>query len=68
MASYAKAFDRLATFVGHDDATRVTTDDVERFKRHRLDVDKVKPKTFKGSDLAALRSVLGWAIENKRLP
>ncbi len=67
VASYAKAFDRLATFVGHDDPTRLTTEDVERFKRHRLDVDKVKPKTFKDSDLAALRSVLGWAIENKLL-
>nr|WP_245239758.1 tyrosine-type recombinase/integrase [Methylobacterium variabile] len=56
----------LGGFLEHDDATRVTTADIVRFKDHRLKT--AKPQTVKASDLPALRGVFGWAAENGHLP
>lgn len=65
--SYKATFERLRAFLRHDDASTVTQSDIVRFKDHRV-AQGVKPKTVSDSDLAAMRSVLGWAVRNLKLP
>ena len=71
--SYRNTMAKFVAFLGHDDARRVTADDVVRFKDHRLkEVNPrtgkpVSPKTVKDSDLAGLKAVFGWAVGNRRL-
>lgn len=57
---------RLVTFLKHDTASRVTTEDVIRFKDYRVQ-SGVSPKTVKDSDLAGLKTVFGWAVTNRRM-
>ncbi len=64
---YRSVFANFRAFLAHDDATRVTAEDVIRFKDARL-AEGISGKTIKDADLAALKSVFGWAVENKRLP
>ncbi|MFC5554822.1 DUF6538 domain-containing protein [Methylobacterium iners] len=70
--SYTNTIKQLAAFLGHDEAQRVTVDDVRRFKDYRLKTPKkngqpLSPTTVKNSDLAALKSVFGWGVANGRL-
>lgn len=71
--TYKRAFTMLADFLHHDDATRVTEDDVQRFKEHRLTRRNFRTgkglslKTVGHGDLAALKSIFRWACENRRL-
>ena len=63
---------QLVAFLGHDEAQRVTVEDVRRFEDHRLAICKpngqlLSPTTVKNSDLAALKSVFGWGVANGRL-
>jgi integrase len=64
--SYRNTIAGLAAFLGHDDASKVTAEDVVRFKAHRL-ANGISPKTVKDSDLAGLKTVFGWAVTNRRL-
>lgn len=64
--SYAATFRKFAAFLETNDAGQVTPDDVIRFKDHRL-ASGIKPRTIKDVDLAALKSVFGWAVDNKKL-
>ncbi|MGX7743148.1 site-specific integrase [Rhodopseudomonas parapalustris] len=64
--SYRNTVAKFVTFLGHDDASRVSKDDVLRFKEHRL-ASGVSAKTVKDSDLAALKTLFGWAVANNRL-
>jgi integrase len=63
----------LVTFLEHDDAERVSADDIIRFKDHRLSainprtMKPVSAKTVKDSDLAGLKTVFEWAVSNRRL-
>ena len=52
-------------FLGHDDAVKVTADDIVKYKDYRLTI--VSPKTVKDSDLVTLKSVFGWAVRNRKL-
>jgi hypothetical protein len=64
--SYRISAAALTAFLGHDDASRVTPDDILRFKDHRL--ASVSAKTVKDSNLAGLKAIFGWAVANRRLP
>lgn len=64
---YRSLLQRFVDFVGHDDALRITPDDVIRWKDARLAAG-LSLKTVKHSDMAVLKSVFGWATENLRLP
>jgi hypothetical protein len=64
--SYGRTMRQFAAFLGHDDAGRVTAEDVIRFKDHRIS-EGLSIKTVRDSDLAALRSVFGWAVANRRM-
>lgn len=72
--SYGNSFRLLSRFLGHDDAQRVTPEDIIRFKDFRLSTPSgktgkpVSPKTLKGSDLTAFKSVFDWAVSNRKLP
>ncbi|PWR24416.1 DUF6538 domain-containing protein [Zavarzinia aquatilis] len=66
-ASHKTSVAHLRGFLGHDDAARVTPDDIIRFKDHRL-AEGVSAKTVKDSDLSGLKAVFAWAANNRRLP
>lgn len=72
--NYGAAVRHLKAFLKHDDAARVTPEDVIAFKDHRLSTPSertgkpVSARTIKDNDLAALRSVFGWAVANRKLP
>lgn len=72
--SYRSTIEKLKGFLGHDDASRVTEEDVIAFKDMRLkEVNPrtnkpISPKTVKDSDLTALKSVFAWAMANRKLP
>jgi integrase len=65
--NYRGTIQRFITFLGHDDAAKVTASDVVRFKDHRL-AEGTSAKTVKDGDLAALKSIFGWGKNNLRLP
>ena len=71
--NYRNTINKFIAFLGHDDAAKVTPNDVVRFKDHRLSTINArtgKPtsaKTVKDGDLAALKAVLGWGKANHHL-
>lgn len=72
--SYRNTINAFAVFLGHDAADRVEPRHVVDFKDHRLASTNprtgqpISPKTVKDSDLAALKTIFGWAATNHRLP
>lgn len=71
--SYRNTMAKLVAFLGHDDARRVTSKDIIRFKDKRLaEINPrtgkpISPKTVKDSDLAGLKAVFGWAVRNMKV-
>ncbi|MDQ0313661.1 integrase [Amorphus orientalis] len=71
--SYSHAVGKFRKHLKHDDAARVTPEDVIAFKDARLkEVNPrtgkvVSPKTVKDSDLAGLKTVFGWGVRNRRI-
>jgi hypothetical protein len=71
--SYANTMANFVGYLGHDDASRVTRNDVVGFKDHRLastnprNGKPISAKTVKDSDLAALKTVFGWAKANGKV-
>ncbi|UZF92952.1 tyrosine-type recombinase/integrase [Bosea sp. NBC_00550] len=72
--SYKNTTSSLVTFLGHDDASRVTPDDIVDFKDYRLSSinprtgKPISAKTVKDSDLSGLKTLFGWAVSNRRMP
>jgi len=64
--SYRNTARKLGQFLKHDDAARISNEDVIRFKDWRI-TNGVSPRTVKGNDIAGLRTVFGWGVSNKRL-
>ncbi|MGE0340174.1 MAG: DUF6538 domain-containing protein [Xanthobacteraceae bacterium] len=71
--SYTNTMDRFVAYLKHDDAVRVTKQDVVSFKDHRLKSinprtnKPISPKTVKDSDLSGLKTIFGWAVVNGKL-
>jgi integrase len=71
--SYRNTMATFVRYLGHDDASRVTRDDVIGFKNHRLATidprsrQPISAKTIKDSDLAGLKTVFGWAQTNGKM-
>lgn len=71
--SYETAVEALVGFLGHDDAGRVSADDVVRFKEHLVTTTNprtekpLSAKTIKDSYLAGVRRVFEWAVDNRKL-
>ncbi|UAK25744.1 site-specific integrase [Sphingomonas nostoxanthinifaciens] len=62
----------LIEFLGHDDAARMTTDDLYRWVDQLLSETtkrgtKRNARTVKGSYLAAVNATLGWAVGRRKL-
>ncbi|XYK82869.1 MAG: tyrosine-type recombinase/integrase [Labrenzia sp.] len=72
--AYSRALTLLQEFLKHNDATRVSEEDLARFKDYCFTLSNPrtgKPltaKTIKDSYFAGLKSLFGWAVENKKLP
>jgi integrase len=62
--SYLTSF---ISFVGRDIALEITRSDVIAWKQHLLDLGN-SVKTINDSKLAALKAILGWAVENGLMP
>jgi len=62
----------LVDFFEHDDATRITVDDLDRWREKLLgEISKRgtlrSPTTVKDKYFAALRATLNWAVETRKL-
>ena len=66
-------FGRLSEFLKHDDALRVTPEDILAFKDYRLastnprTKKRISAKTVKTSDLSSLRTIFEWAVVNRKI-
>lgn len=71
--SYRNSMAALVAYLGHDDAGRLTPENVVGFKDHRLASinprtnKPISAKTVKDSDLSGLKTVFGWAVTNRRM-
>jgi integrase len=57
---------KLVAILKHDDASRITPEDIVRFKDVRIE-SGVSPKTVKDSDLAGIKTIFGWAVVNRKM-
>lgn len=71
--SYRNTVASFIAFLKHDDASRLTADDVIRFKDYRLVTPSRRTgripsaRTVKSIDLSALKTVFGWAVANRKM-
>lgn len=63
---WARTFEKLAASVGHKDAARLTADEVIKWKDEMVTAG-LAPKTIRDGYLAAVRAVLKWAVQNRRV-
>lgn len=63
--AYQGTIETLTAYLKHDDARRISEDDLLRFKAHRL--ESVSAKTVRDKDLACLKSVFRWGVSNRKL-
>ncbi|WJI38610.1 MULTISPECIES: hypothetical protein [Mesorhizobium] len=62
---WTSVFANLAKFIGHDDARRLTKQNLLEWRDARLKT--LSAKTVADVDLASVRTVLSWAVNNDRL-
>ncbi|EFF2235297.1 recombinase XerD, partial [Escherichia coli] len=71
--SFGKAMGALRQFLGHDDAVRITEDDMFHFKDHMMSMvhprtkRSLSLKTVGGSYLGGINAVFNWAVKNNKL-
>ncbi|MDQ6436609.1 hypothetical protein RB623_21375 [Mesorhizobium sp. LHD-90] len=63
---WTPVFADLRKFIKHDDARRLTDDNLIAWRDERMKT--LAPKTVADVYLASVRTVLSWAVANKRLP
>jgi integrase len=59
---------KFIQFIGHDDARRVTKDDVRKWRDDLIQTGNLSPKTVSDRYLSALRSVLSHGVKEFDLP
>jgi integrase len=64
---YRRVIRDLRAFLGHDDAGKLTSGDVVKWKAHLVE-GELHPKTIKDAKLAPLRAILQWGADNNHLP
>ncbi|MDB5662521.1 MAG: recombinase XerD, partial [Sphingomonas bacterium] len=69
---WRRAIERLVAFVGHDDAARLSTQDIMRWRDQLLEEPSSRggprvAKTVRGKYISAIRAMLGWAVEEQKL-
>ncbi len=71
--SYRNTVAAFVAYLKHNDAGRVTAEDVLGFKDHRLATinprtgKAISAKTVKDSDIAGLKAIFAWAVANRRM-
>ena len=63
---WSRAVQSFTKFLGHADAARVTADDLQAWKE-ALIAQGLTAKTIRDSKLVALRAILQWGTDNRRL-
>lgn len=64
--SYQRVLNALKMFLGHDDARRLTADDLVAWKNDLIAKER-SSKTIRDAKLAPVRALLQWAVDNRRL-
>ncbi|WP_131194482.1 site-specific integrase [Lichenihabitans psoromatis] len=57
---------KLAAFLGTDDARQITSEDLLRWKTLMVEAG-LRPKTIRDAQLAPIRAILRWGVDNRRL-
>lgn len=60
---YKQVLNEFSAFLSNPDATTVTSDDIRRFQRHRLDAKGITARTWNKGDLPAIKSLFNWATD-----
>ena len=63
---YKRNMKNLVTFLGHDDAARVSPKDLFAWKAKMVE-EGLHPKTISGAKLGPVRAILQWAVDNGKL-
>jgi integrase len=66
-ADFRHKLDSLREFVGHDDATRVTPEDIVAWSDRLRFTDGLSPRTVANKYLVAVKTVFGLAVQRKEL-
>lgn len=64
---WRRVLNELARFLGHNDAARVSADDLIAWKTAEIEAGR-RPKTIRDAKLAPVRAIFQWAVDNRRLP
>jgi len=64
--AWGRTTEEFASFVGHNDAARMTFDDAVKWKNHLIE-QGLAVRTIKYGKLAALRAIVQWGVDNRRL-
>lgn len=64
--SWERVTKELASFLGHDDASRISAEDLIRWKAALLAMGRAT-KTIRDGKLAPIRAILQWGVDNRRL-
>lgn len=64
--TWRRVMKELSEFLGHDDARRVSADDLVSWKADLLAKGRVA-KTIRDSKLAPVRAIFQWAVDNRKL-
>ncbi|WP_161850782.1 site-specific integrase [Bradyrhizobium sp. CCBAU 051011] len=64
--SWRGVMSELSRVLGHDDARRVTADDLVKWKEELL-AKQLAAKTIRDSKLAPVRAIFQWAVDNRKL-
>jgi hypothetical protein len=64
---WGRVIRELERRLGHDDAGRLTADDLIAWKGALIE-QGLRPKSIRDAKLAPVRAVLRWAVDNRQLP
>jgi hypothetical protein len=64
---YTRVLRDLAKFLDHDDASRLSSQDLVAWKTKMVEAN-MRPKTIRDAKLAPVRAILQWAVDNHHLP
>ncbi|HEV7253155.1 MAG TPA: site-specific integrase [Mesorhizobium sp.] len=63
---WERVLKQFKAFVGHDDAARVTPDDLISWKAAQLEAG-LRPKTIRDAKIGAVRAIFRWGVDNRKL-
>ncbi len=71
--NYKGTVESFVKYLGHDDASKIAPEHIVGFKDHRLkqinprNGKTISARTVRDTDLAALKSIFNWAVDNRRM-